>query len=128
MCGQGTRKATITQLTTTLLSITHEIKSVYMLVDGLDESVDHRTLTDVITTLHQSHQINLLVTSRNEDDLNSALTGLVDYVVPIQKEHVNVDIQLHVEQCLRNDRVLSVWGDNLKSMMVLTLVSKAHGM
>jgi hypothetical protein len=72
----------------------------YVLVDALDESWNHKTLPAIIKTLCRSGQINMLIINRNEEDINSALTGLIDYVVPIEDEHVDVDIQLHIRQCL----------------------------
>jgi NACHT domain len=128
VCGDGAREATVTQLTTTLLSITRELKSVYIIVDALDESSDRGTLPAVIRDLCQSDQINMLITSRHEQDLKSALTELMDYIIPIQNECVDVDIRQHVERCLRTDRTLCLWNDTLKATMTATLVSKAHGM
>jgi len=52
----------------------------------------------------------------------------MDYIIPIQDEQVDIDIQLHVNRCLQTDRILSVWEDDLKSTMASALVSKAHGM
>jgi hypothetical protein len=106
----------------------HERKSVCVLVDALDESSDRKTLPAIIKTLCQSGQINTLIISRNEEDINSTLTGLIDYVVPIKDEHVDVDIQLHIQQCLRTDQIHSSWPDDLKSTTESTLVTRAHGM
>ena len=127
-CGKGTREASIPQLTATLLAIIRDINSIYILVDALDESSERGALLDSIKTMCQSDNINMLVTSRNEDDLNATITSSMTYVIPIQNEHVDMDIQVHVERCLKNDRVLSVWDDDLKSAMARTLVSKARGM
>jgi hypothetical protein len=76
----------------------------------------------------EKKQVNLLVTSRQESDIDRALTGLVHFLVPIQDEQVNNDIHLHVQQCLTNDGKLSKLHDNLKSSVIETLTSKANGM
>ena len=72
--------------------------------------------------------MNVLVTSRREHDIGSVLPGLMDFVIPIEDERVDVDIKLHVQRRLRDDSDLSNWDDNLKSTIIETLTSKAHGM
>src|SRR2546423_8777027 len=61
-CGRGNLGATVTQLTNTLITIARERKTTYVLVDALDESSDREALSDIITTIHQSGQFNLLLT------------------------------------------------------------------
>ena len=132
LCGQGTREATVIQLTETLLSVARQISSqtnpIYIMIDALDECSDRKTLLNEIGTILESKQMNVLVTSRREHDIGSALTGLIEYVIPIEDERVNVDINLHVQRCVRDDLDLCKWDDNLKSTMIQTLTSKAQGM
>ena len=45
----------------------------------------------------------------------------------IQNERVDADVDIYVRQCLRNDSDLSKWDDELKSKIVNTLTSGAHG-
>ena len=132
VCGHGTREATVIQLTETLLSVARQISSqtnpIYIMIDALDECSDRKTLLNVIGTILESKQMNILVTSRREHDISLRLTRLMDYVIPIEDERVDVDINLHVQRCLTDDPDLSNWEDNLKSIMIQTLTSKARGM
>ena len=128
VCCQGTRDATVTQLTEALLSVARQMNPIYIVIDALDECSDRKTLFEVLKTFCKTKHMNLLVTSRREHDIGSALTGLIEYVIPIEDERVNVDINLHVQRCVRDDLDLCKWDDNLKSTMIQTLTSKAQGM
>ena len=132
VCGHGTREAIVIQLTETLLSVARQISSqtnpIYIMIDALDECSDRKILLNVIGTILESKQMNVLVTSRREHDISLKLTRLMDYVIPIEDERVDVDINLHVQRCLTDDPELRNWEDNLKSIMIQTLTSKARGM
>lgn len=73
------------------------------MIDALDECSDRKTLLNFIKQLCENKQINVLVTSRREHDIRSVVTGLVDYVIGIKDKQINVDINLHVRRCLRDD-------------------------
>ena len=101
----------------------------FIIVDALDESSDWKRLLEVIESIRQSNsEINLLMTSRKEHDIQMVLERSVDYVVAIQDERVDADVNKYVQQCLRNDPGLRKWDDELKLEIVTTLTSGAHGM
>jgi hypothetical protein len=126
-CNKGTQEATIAQLTDTLLAVADHEKGMYIIADALDESSDWRSLLKVVETLLQSN-INLLMTSRKERDLQAVLENSVEYVVAIQDERVDADVNLHIQRCLRNDPDLNKWDDELKLEIVAKLTSGAKGM
>ena len=129
-CNHGNRDPTMAQLIDTFLSIIDKTKQTYIIIDALDESSksDRQSLFEVITTLQTHDKINLLMTSRQESDIQNKLQDLMDYVVPIENEKVDDDINMHVEKCLQNDPILSKWNIDLKLKISSTLTSKAHGM
>jgi Cdc6-like AAA superfamily ATPase len=128
-CGHGTHEVTVTQLNETLLRVARRMTSqnspIYIVVDALDECSDRDALLEIIEVISSSKQISLLVTSRKENDINQKLMGLIDFIVPIEDERVNTDIELHVRQYVARDTRLE---DSLKSTIIETLTSKAHGM
>jgi hypothetical protein len=132
LCAHGTREAIVPQLIETLLSVALQISRkehpIYIVIDALDECSDRKSLLEALKTICETKCINLLVTSRKEHDIGSVLTELMDYIIPIEDERVNVDINLHVQRCLANDSDLSNWEDDLKLIMIKTLTSKARGM
>ena len=128
-CGNGTQEATVTQLIETVLSIADHGKRIFMIIDALDESSDWKALLKVIKTILQSSSdINLLMTSRKEHDIQVVLEHSVDYIVAIQNEKVDDDVDIYVRECLRNDSDLRKWDDELKSEIAKTLTSGAQGM
>ena len=128
ICGRGTREATINELSGTLISIMRQMNKIYIVIDALDECSDRKTLLQILKTWCEMKDINTLFTSRREHDIGLVLTGIVDYEIPIEDERVDVDINLHVRRCLRDDPDLNNWQDDLKSTIIQTLTSKAKGM
>lgn len=127
-CNNGKQEATVTQLTETLLSIANH-KRMFIIIDALDESSDRKDILEIIQRIHQStSEINLLMTSRKEYDIQIALEHSVDYVFAIQDERVDADVDIYVRQCLRDDPDLSKWDDELKLEIASTLISGANGM
>ena len=101
----------------------------FIIIDALDESSDRKGLLEVIQRIRQStSEINLLMTSRKEYDIQIVLEHSVDYVFAIQDERVDADVDIYVRQCLRDDPDLSKWDDELKLEIATTLTSGAHGM
>ena len=128
-CNNGGQEANITQLIETILSIASHGRRLFIIIDALDESSDRKTLLKVIKMILQSNsEINLLMTSRKEHDIQVMLEFSVNYVVAIQNELVDVDIDIYIRQCLLNDPDLCKWDDELKSEIVTILTSGAQGM
>jgi hypothetical protein len=127
--GHGTREATVSQLIDTFISIANRASQTYVMLDALDESSDRQSLFEFIeVVLKTNDKINLLMTSRNEIDIQNALQHSIDYIVTIEDKRVDADIHLHVERCLQSDPNLSKWDIDLKSRIVSSLTSGAHGM
>jgi hypothetical protein len=131
-CAHGNRDASVSQLKEAFLSITKRIASeqhaTYLVIDALDECGDRETLMSVITEISESTSINLLATSRQEEDISSVLDGRVTYAVPIQTGSVDDDIKTHIQTCLENDSKLSKWDAGTKRIVAERLTSKANGM
>jgi len=132
MSAHGTRDATIGQLKETFLSIVKRIASgqdtTYLVLDALDECEDREMLLSVMSEICQSASINVLTTSRPEQDISSVLKEIVTYEISIQNEKVNDDIKTHIQKCLKNDHKLRKWDDEAKSLVAERLTYKADGM
>ena len=126
-CKKGTQEAAIAELVDVLIGIADRCKGMFVILDALDESSEWKALFQVLDKILKSN-INLLVTSRKERDIQSALEEVVDYVVPIEDDRVDADVNLHVQECLRTDPDLVKWGDELKQEIIETLTSGAKGM
>ena len=129
--GHGTRDATVPELMKTFLSIVDRTRQMYIVMDALDESSksDRQSMFKFIKVILQTKdKLNVLVTSRKEPDIQDLLQHLMDYVVAMEDKRVDADIRLHVERCLHDDPDIAKWDVDLKSRIVASLTSGAHGM
>jgi hypothetical protein len=110
-----------------------ELGSPTLLVfDALDECTQREKLLDLITEIQQwkMPNVNVLATSRKEQDITEALMPLLTGVVDIQSTEVESDIRLYVENCLQSDAKLKRWckDADLKDEIQKTLIDGADGM
>jgi hypothetical protein len=68
------------------------------------------------------------MTSRNEHRIQESLQFSVDYVVAIQNQKIDADVDLYVRECLKRDPDLCEWDDELKVEIVRSLTLGAGGM
>jgi len=123
------REPTVSELLETVLSIADNGRRMFIIIDALDESSNWKALFGVIKTiLGSGKEINLLMTSRKEYDIQAGLEKSVDSVVAIQDRRVDSDVELYVRQCLQTDPDLCQWDDELKSEIATRVTSGAHGM
>jgi ankyrin repeat domain-containing protein 50 len=131
-CAHGNRDASVSQLKETFLSIAKRTASeqhtTYVVVDALDECGDRETLMRVIAEICQSMSINFLTTSRQEEDISSALGERVTYAISIQTGSVDADINTHIQACLEKDSRLRKWDGETKKIVAERLTYKASGM
>ena len=128
-CEKGCRTATVGEMTETLFTILRKGKRAYLIMDALDECSERSLLLQIIEQILQlDDDIHLLLTSRNEYDIQTALMPSIAVIVSIEDKRVDPDIRLHVEQCLHNDPKLCKWDKKIKDEIVKDLVSGAKGM
>jgi hypothetical protein len=103
---------------------------VKIVVDALDESSQRPELLEFFENLANNFAgtVQWLVTSRNEQDIGTALTKCIPAIVSLNKTLVNDDIRLHVGSCLIRDPVLRGRPAWVKERISETLLSKADGM
>ena len=71
--------------------------------------------------------MNLLITSRKEQDIAAELESNIDIVQCIQSEKVNADVELYVQECLDKDPTLKRCRP-IREEVMTSLVKGAHGM
>ena len=111
----------------TLLSLLKISSQAYILIDALDECCEREKMMDLLKHLISSSSMNLLITSRKEQDIITNLQSHIDIVRCIQSAKVDADVDLYVRKCLDKDaklkRCLPVRDEVIK-----TLVEGANGM
>ena len=133
-----TRAPTLLQLQNTIqMVLTQVLKNdkVCFVIDALDEvprGVQRDKLLEFVSQLPNfgTDQFKVLVTSRNENDIQDALggsdTGWMD--LPIAPEDVNHDIERYVNKGIENHRSLKQQSDSTKALIREKLIENANGM
>jgi hypothetical protein len=113
-----------------LLSVLRSPLRTYLIIDALDECFQREEMLRVLSDIYQrcSGEVNILVTSRKEQDIELVLNGLSSSSIGIQQTVVDADIRTHVKTCLVEDVKLKRWPSAVKKEMEDALVGGAHGM
>ena len=124
------------ELLTAIKSLLDESKQTFIIIDALDEcpkNEDEREhLCNILKEIHNwaTPNLHVLVTSRKEVDLDTALSPIVT-LGPISITDNNVsksDIRKYVKTRLATDDELVGYPAELKDKVESTLVERAQGM
>lgn len=129
-CRDGQLQPQDAALLTVLSQLIQKSDNVYIVFDALDECDDYQELLDLIETFIQRHQncLHLLATSRRERELEERLQPFITEEVPIQAASVDIDINIYVEDLLKNDTRLRKWPADVRNEIRRTIAEKANGM
>jgi hypothetical protein len=131
-CNNGTQNPSISDLTTALSTLPAYFESTYIIIDALDEcprGEARNELLEQLNILSGTHGVNLLVTTRLEQDIKNAILPLKGLVtIPLQSSEVDADIELYVDKQLVQDPKLRKWPDSVKKTIQESLVAKSQGM
>ena len=113
-----------------LLSVLRSSLRTYLIIDALDECSQRREMLRILSDIYRqcSEEVNVLVTSRKERDIELVLDGLASNRIGIQRTVVDADIRIHLKTCLVEDEKLKRWPLAVKEEMEDALVRGAHGM
>ena len=115
---------------TALLSTLDGLKHAYIIIDALDECSEREKLLEQISDIagRKIGKLHILLTSRKEWDIKTALDPILTGSVSIESAKVDSDIRLYVCRRLENDPRLKDWPDTVKLEIENSLVNGAHGM
>jgi hypothetical protein len=101
-----------------------------VVLDALDESSDRAPLLAFVEEMvkYSDGNIQLVVTSRQEQDIDETLAKLFQHPVSLDNEFVAADIRRHVHSSLEHDRKLKKMPTKLKRRIEDVLTQKALGM
>jgi hypothetical protein len=91
----------------------YQFPQTYIVLDALDECTDRAELMSIFESIAGWHLdgLHLLVTSRRERDIESALERLVKdkEIICLQSKLVDEDIRRYIHQRLSTDKKLEKW-------------------
>lgn len=128
--GCGKQQPDKKSLLSILLSVLRSPLRTYLIIDALDECSQRGEMLGMLSDIYQqcSEEVNVLVTSRKERDIELALDRLASSSIGIQQTVVDADIRIHLKTCLVEDAKLKRWPSAVKEEMEDALVRGAHGM
>ena len=130
-CQNGREQPSIKSLVAILDSMIAEVGNVKIVLDALDECRTRRELLSWLASLSRSN-VQMLVTSRKEEDIESSLTMWMplSLIVPLQQAAVDDDIRAVVRSKLATDEDLQRWRSmpDVCKKIEKELMAKAGGM
>ncbi|KAL2056013.1 hypothetical protein ABVK25_003655 [Lepraria finkii] len=114
----------------TLFTLAKSFRRVYVVVDALDECSNRNGIADLIVTVssRKKEEINVLATSRKEQEFEVGLRDVSSQSILVQSAIVDRDIALHVRSQLSKDNQLRGWSGSVKTEIETAFVGGAHGM
>jgi ankyrin repeat protein len=117
-------------LLNTLKSLLNDSRPIYLVIDALDESADR---TEVLSGLNEiagwdSPALHLLVTSREEKDIEDTLVPLVSHRTRIKGECVDEDIRTYIDHSIAKDPRLKKWSADIQKEIADALSHQCKGM
>ncbi|KAK4207361.1 hypothetical protein QBC37DRAFT_355404, partial [Rhypophila decipiens] len=117
----------------TVLEVMRELsqrfKTVYIVVDGLDESQNRSNILRVMKSLRDGFpNLKILAMSREENDISEDMGSLCAQMVSLSNRHVDEDIAMYIRSELADNVRLSLYPTWLKQEIERGLVKGACGM
>jgi Cdc6-like AAA superfamily ATPase len=106
----------------------------YIILDALDECTNRDELMDILKSMVEwrLEKLHILVTSRQERDIESSLKDFVDEqsIICLQSKSVDKDIHTYIRQRLSHDKNLEKWqkDHSIRQEIEEALIQGAHGM
>jgi hypothetical protein len=129
-CQDGQLQPQDSALFTVMSRLIQSLAHCYIIFDALDESDNCQELLEFIKNLTQCHQscLHFLATSRRERELEECLRPMITAEVAIQAAVVDADINIYVEELLKNDIRLRKWPTDVRKEIQQTITDKSNGM
>jgi hypothetical protein len=126
----GHPKLSANSFQNTLQQILSRFPHAYVIIDSLDECSDRAVLLNSVEKIcsWKTGNLHLLVTSRQERDIEDRLRLLDPVCIPVGGDSANRDIETYLDQILQTDPKLNRWDSATQSTIKITLMEGAQGM
>ena len=131
-CGRAGIQPSLKSLHSTLLLILDSFRDAYVIVDALDECADRAKLLNWVKeiTRWKVGKLHLLLTSRQERDIEVKLQPLGPVSICLEGEGVDLDIAMYLDRKLEDDEEPAAWDedDDMRDKVKTSLQTGAQGM
>jgi hypothetical protein len=129
LLARGT-KVSYKGLVAALQFVVSTFSSVYIVIDGLDESKNRDNLLTLLQMLASSvgfSKLRIIASSREEEDIKRALTGIGSNI-SMSNPLVDEDISRFIQSAIYEDRKMRTWPEDLQLEVKEKLTAGAKGM
>jgi hypothetical protein len=102
----------------------------FLIIDALDECPKEERALFFETFVQGSlpSNLNVLVTSRKESDIDAALGPSFSRTICIQNAAIDADVRVHVDKAITRDARLLKWKPAIREEILNAIVEGSHGM
>jgi hypothetical protein len=125
--GGQNRKPSLSILSTKIKLLARNQK-IILLVDALDECDQRSDILKAISSLEAADNINILITSRAEVDIQDGLDFFTRLRIESRLSEVDEDIRKYINHRLESDQKLLWLKPSIRSDVMESLNSKSQGM
>jgi NACHT domain-containing protein len=118
------------ELLEVLIEELKDIETTYLFIDALDEcpKAERSLFFNSFFTLSLPAAISILITSRKEPDIESALKDKVSHNIAIQNADIDADVHIYVNNAISKDPAFNKWKPTIRQEMLDAIVSGSNGM
>lgn len=112
-----------------LKDILEPLRCCFMVIDGLDECEDIRTLVETLVFINSVATVNLLITSRLDQSIQRKMSALGAIRIEIETSRMEKDVHIYTHRRLYGKEEFSKrWPEKLKKQIHQALVLKSSGL
>ena len=125
-----TQESSEDELLEVLIEELKDIETTYLFIDALDEcpEAERALFFNSFFTSSLPAVLSVLITSRKEPDIESALKDKVSHNITIQNADIDADVRIHVNNAISKDPAFSKWKPTIRQEMLDAIVSGSNGM
>ncbi|KAI9772775.1 MAG: hypothetical protein M1839_002320 [Geoglossum umbratile] len=118
------------ELLEVLISELAHPQTTYLLIDALDECsrIERQNFLDGFLKYSLPSNLNVLITSRKEPDIEEALRDSFSHNICIQSSMIDSDVRTHVSNVISRDPLLQKWKPVIQQEILEAIVQGSHGM
>lgn len=127
-CNQGNYQPSEDALKRCIKNAISSENPAYILLDALDECLDHDILLQLLEEFHEFQGLRLVATSRRIRTLEQGLASIAKYSISLESSVVDTDIVSYIQDRTKTDPKLAKWKPDIQAEIATSLSQKADGM
>jgi ankyrin repeat domain-containing protein 50 len=126
----GLQQPNLDELVGVVLAEVSRTRRTFLMIDALDECPKEERQLFFETFVQGSlpSNLNVLITSRKEPDIDAALGPSFSRTICIQNAVIDADVRVHVDKAIARDARLLKWKPAIREEILNAIVDGSHGM